>query len=270
MDYSNIFSFTKQLVDPNLASMTNAFTAFQVITSICIIILSTPQLIKVLREKRTGNISFLSFWIYHYGIMSWIILAAFAPGNAYEATLIAECITICIDGALMICLHWFKKELARKYVYTAIAFVILNWILAFTFLGIHFGVLDARFSATAAGVLSLIFPAGVMLPFVPQFIKSIKTKQWQAVSYWLFALGVINNISWVIFFSLGIRISVLEHPGTDAYLDLLGGLIWQCIGFAIFTTQLGFTLHDRIDRKKNPHKYEMSPIMPVEIISENI
>ena len=58
---SPLIEVAKTVANSNLTSLENTFLAFQVITSICIIILSSPQLIKVLKEKNTGNISFLSF-----------------------------------------------------------------------------------------------------------------------------------------------------------------------------------------------------------------
>ncbi len=263
-----------------LEHLHSAFFAFTIITSICIIILSTPQLIKVLRERRTGNISFLSFWIYHYGIMCWIILSAFAPPtkgggplSGYGVTLIAECITIAFDGTLMICLHWFKKEFARKIVYRTIAIIILNWCAAITFLTIHFTLLDARLSGTVVGILGLIFTGIVMLPFIPQFIRSVRTKHWQSVSYWLFALGVLNNLAWICFFGLLISIIMISTGNVNDALMSIGGLIWQCAGFSIFLAQLIFTLKDRYSKKtKNITDTDISNynLDQIEFITENI
>ena len=48
--------------------LTNVTIGVEVITCLCVIIISLPQLFKVLHDKRTGNISFISFWFYHIGI----------------------------------------------------------------------------------------------------------------------------------------------------------------------------------------------------------
>ncbi|MCU9934007.1 hypothetical protein NWE61_02230 [Mycoplasmopsis felis] len=35
--------------------------------------LGIPQLISLLKSKRTGKINFISFWIFHLGILLWVI-----------------------------------------------------------------------------------------------------------------------------------------------------------------------------------------------------
>lgn len=42
-------------------ALNNTMIVFEVITSICIIVIGIPQLIKVIKEKNTSDISFTSF-----------------------------------------------------------------------------------------------------------------------------------------------------------------------------------------------------------------
>lgn len=239
---------SSQIIVPE--ALNNTMTVFEVITSICIIIIGIPQLIKVIKEKNTNDVSFTSFWIYHYGIFFWVFFAAFAPGVNYLSTLISETITIFINGILMYFLYYYKKGLKKSHFWIANANILLTWILSVAFIIIYFEWKDLRFNGTVTFILSLIGPAGAVLPFTPQLIKSFKTKKWQGVSYWLFVLYTINNIAWIVFFSVGTKIQIITSPQTNDYWNWVGGLIWQIIGFILFGFQLGLTLDDKIKRKR--------------------
>ena len=259
-------------------ALNNALFAFQILTTILIILISLPQLIKLLKEKRTGQVSYTSFWLYHYGILFWVFFAAFAPGqmqypdgqmhSPYISTLIGETIAVFINGAMLFLLYYFKQGMAKKNIIIAAVIISINLLAAVAFLVVHFttpqqDLIDIngeviqkapRLNAIAATVLSLIGPMGVVLPFTPQLIKSFKTKQWQGVSYWMYIMFTINNICFLVFWILGIKQQLMLYPignpEHNNYLNWVGNLIWECIAFFLFGIQLFFTIDDRIKRRK--------------------
>lgn len=233
-----------------LTQLNNTLLAFEIITSICIIVISIPQLVKILKEKKTENISFTSFWIFHLGILFWIIFATFAPGPNYLSTLISETIAILINAALMFCIYWYLPNVTKKKLIISQIANSLTVVISIVCMFLHFFLPDVRMNGTVAAVLNLIGPAGVTLPFTPQLIKSFKTKQWEGISVWLLILYTINNIAWIVFFAVGIKIELITSPNTNNYLNWVGGLVWQVIGFILFDIQLWFTVKALIEKKK--------------------
>ena len=253
-----------QSTTSEINTLMNATIAMEVITSICIIIISLPQLYKVLKERKTGNISFTSFWFYHLGIFLWIFFAAFASGrDNWLSTMISEFIALLVNSIVMFYLYYYKenkisldptkrpiipklKYISKELWYVMVGLTVLN-IISIVFLIIYFTLPNAVWGDTANLVISLIIPAGVTLPFTPQLIKSFKTKQWQGVSYWLYILYTVNNIAWIAFFILWMKINDLSGYGNGGNI---GGLVWQAIAFVLFGIQLVFTIDDAIRRKK--------------------
>ncbi|ADE19730.1 PQ-loop domain-containing transporter [Mycoplasma crocodyli] len=221
--------------------------------------LSIPQLIKLIRDKKTGNVNFISFWIFHLGIMLWLVYGAFSTKeNPYMLlnVIIADGISIFINGVMMYLLYHYKKEINLTKKLIAGGFIILTWLVSIALILIWSLSSTIRITSQQALVFSLIAPSLTTFAFVPQLIQSIKTKNWKGVSHWMIFLFTINNIVWIVFW-VGNIIKV-SNAGNPIY-DLIGALIWQSISLAIYSYQYVATLYyNNLDKKKLQKEEEMA------------
>ncbi|QGZ97397.1 hypothetical protein GE118_01135 [Mycoplasma sp. NEAQ87857] len=227
--------------------MTNLIYGFEILTVILIISLSLPQLFKLLKDKKTGEINFVSFWIFHFGILFWVLYAATFRGNLINV-IIADGIGVFVNGIMTYLLYYYKDDFNKSTKNKALILVIFTWVMNIALIAIYIINQTKDNTLTVSPqfslVVSLIGPSFTTLAFTPQLIKSFKTKQWQGVSYWMFVLYVVNNIVWIIWWILKIYDDKTYGAG-DQFVGLIGGLIWQIISLLIFSVQLGFTLYDR-------------------------
>lgn len=225
------------------------YNIFLWLSSVLIVMLSLPQLYKIIKDKKTGNISFLSFWIFHIGILGWVIYGATNPHNLYNVV-VADGTSIFVNGVMTYLLYHYKKEFTKKQKLMGAIGVAITWVVAIIFIilfvydqkttGAKLIQLPDKFST----IFGIIFPAFTTFAFAPQLIKSFKTKKWQGVSIWMFVIYEVNNIVWIIWWILGISKELYVNPGQQPW-SLIAGLIWQFISLTIFGVQLGFTLYDR-------------------------
>ncbi|MFV8483906.1 PQ-loop domain-containing transporter [Mycoplasma sp. Z473B] len=228
-----------------------SFNVFVWLTVVFIISLSVPQLIKLIKDKRTGNVSFTSFWIFHVGILLWVIWGA--TNNLNKAMLnvmLADGISLYVNGIMTILLYKHKKEFSAKKKMWGYIGVLATYLIGALF--IAFYIVDYDREATnylfkvpdaASTVMGFIFPAATTLAFTPQLIHSFKTNEWQGVTYWMYVLYVVNNIIWIIWWGLGMGLQ--SYEAKPNYGSLIAGLCWQIISLTIFGIQLGFTLYDK-------------------------
>ncbi|GAA5414858.1 PQ-loop domain-containing transporter [Ureaplasma ceti] len=228
--------------------------AFGIIAGICIVLISFPQVFKVLKEKKVEKISYTSFWFFHIGILFWIAYAAFVPYSGYAVTLISEFLAILVNTVLMFLLYYYSITRTTKKMIFSQLFNLILLLSSVACLVLYYVLPDVKMNGTWANVLNLIGPAGVVLPFTPQLIKSIRTKHWEAISVWLLVIYTINNIVWIIYFAVYIEYELVVEPNTSSYISYLGGLIWQIIGFVLFDIQLYFTAKAIYLKKSNKAK----------------
>ncbi|WP_051789168.1 PQ-loop domain-containing transporter [Mycoplasma buteonis] len=223
-------------------------TIFLVLTSILIVCLSLPQLYKSIKDKKTGEISFLSFWIFHLGILGWVIYGTTNMHSLYNVV-IADGLSVFVNGVMTYLLYRYKEEFTFKKKMQGLIGVLVTWVINIVLIALfihdELSAADAKLiqlSDNYSAIMGYIFPALTTLAFTPQLIKSFKTKKWQGVSIWMFVIYEVNNIVWIIWWILEILRAVDLNL---QYQSLLAGLIWQIISLTIFGVQLGFTLYDK-------------------------
>ncbi|WP_025755157.1 PQ-loop domain-containing transporter [Mycoplasmopsis cricetuli] len=217
----------------------NVFNSiFSWLTVIITVSLSIPQLIKLFKEKQTKNISFVSFWIFHLGILMWTIFGVLSDKSIpykLQNIVIADGLSLVLNGIMTYFLYHFKfKRNIQNYLIKrlfAAAGVIATWTVGFAFIVIYFKNSSFRISSNTAAIFSVIAPALTTFAFAPQLYVSIKTNKWKGISPFMFILFEINNLAWIGFWLTSIFIHGIN-------LDLIGGLIWQIISLLLYGYQL--------------------------------
>ncbi|MHA3825565.1 PQ-loop domain-containing transporter [Mycoplasma sp. BRA285] len=228
-----------------------------------IISLSLPQLFKLIKEKRTGNVSFVSFWIFHVGILLWVIWGATNTLNHDMLNvMVADGISLFVNGYMTILLYKHKKEFSATKKMWGYIGVLATYIIGAVFIAFYiadYNNTGDEFDASGnivkhatylfkvhkdlSTAMGFLFPAATTLAFTPQLIHSFKTNEWQGVTYWMYVLYVINNIIWIVYWCLGLKIQTYKPEPN--YGSLIAGLCWQIVSLTLFSIQLGFTLYDK-------------------------
>ncbi|WP_426461261.1 PQ-loop domain-containing transporter [Mycoplasma hafezii] len=251
---------TKPGIIPNGAysPYNSVISVFLVLTGIFIISLSLPQLFKAIKDKKTGDVNFLSFWIFHLGIIGWVVYGTTNPHNLYNVVA-AEGIATFVNGIMTYLLYHYKQEFTRKQKLCGLLAVLATWVFATIMIALfiydHTGdrlkntsLQLITVSDTASTVMGYIFPAFTTLAFTPQLIQSFKTKNWQGVSIWLYVLYEVNNAIWFTWWILEILRQMYlndQYGANMGYQSFIAGLTWQVICTILFAVQLGFTLRDK-------------------------
>ncbi|WBP84043.1 PQ-loop domain-containing transporter [Mycoplasmopsis edwardii] len=220
--------------------MQNAITIFGYLGAILVACLSIPQLFKTIKDRKTGEISFISFWIFHIGILLWVIWSSLSL-NKFHNVIAANGITLVLESLMLFLMYEFKKEFKRKtktmgqIAVVVVLFIGLGFILGHIYLYVSGNIQKIHWSQNAETTMGFIFPAFTTLAFIPQFIQSIKTKQWGGISLGMFAIYIINNSVWIIWW-------ILQIVYFGAIPAFIGGLIWQLVSLSVFTAQMIFTI----------------------------
>ncbi|QZE12059.1 PQ-loop domain-containing transporter [Mycoplasma sp. Ms02] len=210
-------------------------------TAVITAALSIPQLFKVLKERKTGDVNFTSFWLFELGCLLWVIFSVFSTSDKGKTgedlhfqllnSVIANGIGVIVTAVTIYLMYHFKKTASQKSkmfaLVGAISFIVVDIALLALYTNTNF-----RLSGKYLTVMGLIFPALTTFAFFPQVLYSIKTKDYKGISLGMFTLYTINNILWMTFWSLS-----MKDQGTQ--LHLVGGLVWQIISFLIYSYQLG-------------------------------
>ncbi|QCZ36862.1 PQ-loop domain-containing transporter [Mycoplasma nasistruthionis] len=235
------------------------YNIFLWLSAVFVISLSVPQLVKLLKDKKTGPVSFTSFWIFHIGILLWVVYGATAKQNdLFLNVIVADGIGLFVNGIMTGLLYYYKREFTSEQKLYGYLGILATWAIGTIFIGLYFAEYNLGHGAAVSGafkfkvpeeatlIFGFVFPAFTTLAFLPQLIQSFKTGQWQGVSYIMYLLYVINNIVWIIWWGLGFAIAANNN---DSYLGLIGGITWQIISLILFSIQLTFTLIDKRRRE---------------------
>ncbi|WP_134110495.1 PQ-loop domain-containing transporter [Mycoplasmopsis mustelae] len=224
-----------------MSTIAISIVVFSWIAAAVVASLGIPQLISLLKHKKTGNVNFASFWIFQTGILLWIIWSSLGHKNLLNA-FVANSISIVFYSIMIYLLYHYKQEFGKKQKFLAAAGLSIYLIIWIIFIILN-QTLKFRWSTQTQLILGLIFPSLTTLAFFPQLIYSFKKNEWKGISYWMFLVYEINNIVWIIFW-------ILNIVSTEEKQAFIGGLVWQIISFILFGIQFTFTLRDHILTKK--------------------
>ncbi|EFF41751.1 PQ-loop domain-containing transporter [Mycoplasmopsis alligatoris] len=208
------------------------------IATILTIILSIPQLIRVIKDKETKNISFISFWFYRLGMLTWAIYAGLSNSldpYGLKIIMISSCLSITLNNVLMFYLYFYKKTFSLKIKLIGYVFILLTWLFLIAILIVWLIVPDFRIAPSQTLIFSLIAPAIITFAFLPQLIRSLKTKSWAGFSLVMTILFLVTNLLWSTFWVLQIADRINKNI---FYWDIIVALVWQIISIAIYTIQI--------------------------------
>ncbi|WP_322912908.1 PQ-loop domain-containing transporter [Mycoplasmopsis felis] len=207
--------------------------------------LGIPQLISLLKSKRTGKINFISFWIFHLGILLWVIWSSL--GSDYLlSTFVANSVCLTINSITLYFLYHYKREFNKNQKLAGLIGILFVYFIGIIFFVLKFTI-SYRWQSDVQTTMSLIFPSFTTLAFLPQLIYSLRKKIWKGISIWMYVLYEVNNLFWILYWILN-----LVHLGVEG--ALIGALIWQTISFTLFGIQFYFTLIDLLKTKKEMKK----------------
>ncbi|UUD36320.1 PQ-loop domain-containing transporter [Mycoplasmopsis citelli] len=213
--------------------------------------LSFPQLIKLLKERKTQKVNFYSFWILHIGILTWTIFGVLSDSKfpfKLRNVVIADGVSLFVNGIMTYLLYHFydfnltkpsklpvvlQSSQARKLL--AFTGVLLTWVIGIIFISLYFSNSTFRISSNAATIFAIIAPSLTTFAFAPQLYTSIKNKNWKGISPMMFIIFELNNFCWIVFW-------ILSISKYGANLDLIGGLIWQIVSFILYGYQLSMVI----------------------------
>ncbi|MGX9340587.1 PQ-loop domain-containing transporter [Mycoplasma sp. 128] len=236
----------------------NAGEVFGWFAAVVTVLLGVPQLIKLLKEKRTGNVSFVSFWIFYFGLFAWVVLGTFLPGSLLQ-TAVANLISIIIYSFTVFYLYYYqydhsgskKHSKAKLFNVSTILGVFVLASIAITILCVlndeRINKIDVTIKNTAVStILGAIVPVFTTFAFMPQLILSFKNRDFGGVSIYMIMLFVFNNVFWIIFWASKIHILQVENK---SILPIVIATVWQSASLVIYGIQMIFML---IDRWKKP------------------
>lgn len=218
------------------------------------VLLSLPQFIKVVREKKTGkDVNFTSFWIFNTGLLLWIVFAGFMPGGLVPP-LVANLASVLLYSVMIFFLYYYKEwssvEAKRKGLTIVGSILVAKGIFAIVLSALWLTdqsinviineggkidrtnailpVITQEWLQIAMGVIIPIFTA---VAFIPQIIDGFKRKSFQGVSL-VFSLAalVMNVLWWMYWFAFGLG----QSFSTVSILTLS----WQTVSIAIFLINL--------------------------------
>ncbi|QJG66891.1 PQ-loop domain-containing transporter [Mycoplasma phocoenae] len=249
---------TSFLLSTNNAQATTSFFDIanyaSYIAAFITIVIGVPQLIKLLKDKKTGKISFVSFWVFLLGLVCWVIYSAIMPGDMLSIA-ISNTLSLTVYSLTMFFLYKYSKShfaTEKQYkktfiIATTVIILVLigSWILSI--LGI-IKITPRISSKIVQTMIGLIFPAFTCLAFMPQIILSFVKKDFSGVSIYMSILFMLNNILWIMFWTAQL---LLAQQNNEPIVSFITALTWQSVSMVIFTTQMCFTLYYSHKQNKN-------------------
>ncbi|MBN0919521.1 PQ-loop domain-containing transporter [[Mycoplasma] gypis] len=236
----------------NFITAGTVFGWFAVVVTIC---LGIPQLVKLLKDKKTGEISYVSFWIFYLGLFAWVLFGSFLPGSLAQVS-VANLISIIIYSFTMFFIYFYEQKrkwkMSRKNTLITVSIILIIFCLlslACTALGIadKDNIYKIHNSA-AATVLGAIVPMLTTFAFMPQIILSFKTKNFGGVSAYMILLFLLNNAFWIIYWASRIHMNIVEG---QTIIPLIIATIWQITSSIIYGILFFFTIRYEIKIKKS-------------------
>ncbi|TPI01328.1 SemiSWEET family transporter [Mycoplasma struthionis] len=259
-----------------MTTIINVFIqVFGILAAITTICLGFPQLLHLRKTKKTGNVNYLSFWIFYFGLLVWLVLGVFGGNEDGWYIFVANFICTIIYSFTMFYLHYYdqnRKEKTLSKVVIAITFFVLFTIAMFAVFSVlvyhkikfnkfypEKGALIKWMTGTESLIFGLIAPSFTTLAFMPQLIISFKNKDFKGLTPWMPSIFLVNNTWWIIFFSLSIVNAKNQGLGLQdgAMTAFIGGLIWQIISTIVYAIQLAFILHYKELEHKHAHEIKM-------------
>ncbi|WP_406615035.1 PQ-loop domain-containing transporter [Mycoplasmopsis hyopharyngis] len=229
-------------------------SVFGLIAAMFTVGMGIPQLVKILKDKKVGEIKYYSFWIFFIAINGWVIFGGFTESKLIPAVY-ANALCSLLYIANLFALYRYSNTQWRKkgqWVVLGIAMTISFASIISGFIGVYWNGKGLAFDANTSGVLSTIVPMVTTFAFAPQILKSFETKNFKGMSIWLTLVFIIANTAWILYWIFGIA-----NQGVKSFM--LNALVWQVIQIAIYGAQ--FWMQISMAKKEKAQKNTEQPIV---------
>lgn len=212
------------------------------------IIVSLPQTIDLIKTKKTGQVKYYSFWMFFVGILAWSIFGSFDPVQKNLIIVIANILSCCVYSCTLYLLYRYSPDEKRKknqWIVLAICLLFLTIVIIIDSFALT---KNWKFHEQVQIVFGQVVPIITSFAFLPQLLKSIEAKDFSGMSIWMIIIFVAVNIFWCChWISFIINVGELKSQYTSA-------IIWQIISLALYAMLLGYTIKDKIQKKKQAEK----------------
>ena len=137
------------------------------------LILGLPQAIHLYKCKKTGNVKYYSYWMFLFGILSWIFLGAFDPVQKMFAIVISNCICSLIYVITLWLTYRYSSDPKRKRNQWIVLFSSLLLSIFVISLSISALVLEWKLPQIAQMSIAQIVPIITTFAFFPQVLESV-------------------------------------------------------------------------------------------------
>ncbi|TPE56922.1 hypothetical protein FJO69_02660 [[Mycoplasma] falconis] len=240
--------------------VTNIFGAIGAIMSVG---LGLPQLIRLKKLKNSGTIAFSSYWCFYVGILLWVIFGIFSIGGVWYVFL-ANFICLILYAFVMFYAYYYyqgrTKEMMNKAI-LGISFISIIGLTMFALFIVKYPVWWSiygfntveyqkkvallQFPKMVDLIAGFILPAFTALAFMPQFIKSMKTKNFNGLGPAFPIVFLINDFAWIVYYAVYIYAASNPElankdgfPQADTIMGLAGAIAWQSISTVVYFVQL--------------------------------
>ncbi|TKA58855.1 hypothetical protein MBOVa_6640 [Mycoplasmopsis bovis 8790] len=200
------------------------------------LILGLPQAIHLYKCKKTGNVKYYSYWMFLFGILSWIFLGAFDPVQKMFAIVISNCICSLIYVFTLWLTYRYSSDPKRKRNEWIVLFSSLLLSIFVISLSISALVLEWKIPQIAQMSIAQIVPIITTFAFLPQVLKAIDSRDYSGMSASMVWTFILANIFWTLYW-----VFFIINAGIAS--QLISALIWQVLSLLLYSFLLIKMMH---------------------------
>ncbi|SBO45831.1 PQ-loop domain-containing transporter [Mycoplasmopsis bovis] len=200
------------------------------------LILGLPQAIHLYKCKKTGNVKYYSYWMFLFGILSWIFLGAFDPVQKMFAIVISNCICSLIYVITLWLTYRYSSNPKRKRNQWIVLFSSLLLSIFVISLSISALVLEWKLPQIAQMSIAQIVPIITTFAFFPQVLKAIDSKDYSGMSASMVWTFILANVFWTLYW-----VFFIINAGIAP--QLISALIWQVLSLLLYSLLLIKMMH---------------------------
>ncbi len=197
---------------------------------------SSLQAIHLYKCKKTGNVKYYSYWMFLFGILSWIFLGAFDPVQKMFAIVISNCICSLIYVITLWLTYRYSSDPKRKRNQWIVLFSSLLLSIFVISLSISALVLEWKLPQIAQMSIAQIVPIITTFAFFPQVLKAIDSKDYSGMSASMVWTFILANVFWTLYW-----VFFIINAGIAP--QLISALIWQVLSLLLYSLLLIKMMH---------------------------
>lgn len=209
---------------------------FGSLAALLTISMGIPQLIHMIKTKKTGSVKYYSYWTFYFALFFWILVGSFdIDDNKMVVSGYANIICAFIYCFTMWALYHYSDSKKRRKAQWPILFSLLATTATISSLGIWGIVTNKHMENNTFSVLMIIIPIITTFAFAPLILKQFETKDFSGMSIFMTLVMASANLAWIIYW--------IALIGNSRNVNkLLTPLVWQVISLIIYVAQFIMTL----------------------------